>query len=393
MSGSAASLVYLDHNASSPLLESALEAMRPWLGPDRVGNPSSVHAAGRAARAAVDAARQRVAHAIGAATPSVRFTSGGTESNNLAVLGWARLRAGTGRHVLTTPIEHSSILAPLRALESDGRVEIEMLRLDGAGRLSPEEFRSRLRSDTAFACIGLANNEIGTVQPLEACAGAAREAGVPLHTDAVQALGKIRVDVRALGVSSAAFSAHKLGGPMGIGAIYVAPGTTLPPLLRGGGQEEGLRPGSTNVAGAVGFGAACEIAARELGARRLLWSDLAAGIRSGIARLDARARFNGPSDPLERIENTLNVAFPDTDGDALRINLDLDGICVSAGSACASGSIEPSHVLLAIGLDAALARAALRVSLGPRSSASDVTRFLHALARSLSASRGGVGRS
>jgi cysteine desulfurase len=387
-------LVYLDHNASSPLLERVLEEMLPHLRPDRVGNPSSVHVAGRAARAAVERARERVAASIGSSEPArVRFTSGGTESNNLAVFSWARVRARGGRHLLTTPIEHSSILAPLRALAEESGFEVETLPVDDAGRVEPAEFRARLRDDTALACIGLANNEIGTLQPVARCAEYAREKGVPLHTDAVQALGKIPIDVRALGISSAAFSAHKLGGPMGIGALYVAPGATLPPLLRGGGQEEGVRPGSTHVAGAVGFGAAAELAMHELPERVRAWSRLAVALRTGIASLDRRARFNGPDVVESRLANTVNVAFPEIDGDALRINLDLDGVCISAGSACASGSIEPSHVLLAIGLEPALACSALRISLGPRSSDGDAARFLEALSRALETSRAVVKRS
>ncbi len=368
--------------------------MLPHLGGESFGNPASVHSAGRAARAALERARARVAAAVGAAREEIRFTSGGTEANNLAILGLARARESAGRHVLATPIEHASVLEPLRYLRDGAAFEIEFLSVDADGGVDPRDVASRLRPDTAFVAIGLANNEIGTVQPVAAAAAACRAHGVPLHTDAVQALGKMPLDLRGLGADTAALSAHKSGGPTGIGAIYVRAGLVIPPLLHGGGQEDGLRPGTPPLPAAVGFGAAAELAAKELDARCRAFTALARRIRDGVDRISpAPACWNGPRDDGARLPNTLNFVIPGVDGEALRINLDLERVSVSAGSACASGSIQPSHVLLAVGLEPAAARAALRVSLGARTQEDEIDRFLDALARALSTARGTVKRS
>jgi len=348
-------MTYLDHNATTPMDETVVDAMLPYLRQD-FGNPSSVHRLGSKARCAVEEARAQVAAQIGVQPAEIIFTSGGTESNNLAIQGIARA-AGRAGHVVTTAIEHSSVLAPVALLEALGW-SVTWLGVDSDGRVRPEAVAEALRPETRLVSIGWANNEIGTIQPVAAIGAICRERGIPLHVDAVQAFGKIAVngsDVDLLSVSG-----HKIGGPKGVGALHVRHGIVIRPLLCGGSQERERRAGTENVAGIVGFGAACsrvpqrlEMAAGWELQRERLWSSLAN--LSGVRRNSPRSGC---------LANTLNISFADVSADALVAGLDLRQVAVSSGSACAAGASEPSHVLRSVGLDERAARQAIRFSLG-----------------------------
>jgi len=357
-------IVYLDHNATTPLEPAARAAMLPFLGGE-FGNPSSAHRLGSAARCAVEEARAQVAELLGAEPRQIVFTSGGTEANNLAL-------AGVQGRVLASPIEHSSVLEPLRARAAAGALRLELLPVDGAGRVEPAALEAALAGETALVSVAWANNEIGTVQPLAAIADLCRRRGVPLHSDAVQAAGKVEIDARADLLS---LSAHKLGGPKGVGALCLRPGARLAPLLLGGSQERGRRAGTENVAGIVGFGAACALAGRRL-ARAAAIEALREELWARLADLPGIARNSPRHDCLP---NTLNLGLRGRAGDALVAALDLAGVAVSTGSACAAGASEPSHVLLALGRSPAEARDAIRFSLGPETTADDVARAAAAL--------------
>jgi cysteine desulfurase len=359
-------VIYLDHNATTPLRSAVREAMVPWLG-GAAGNPSSAHAAGRAARAAVERARRAIAAVIGAEPRQVFFTSGGTESNNLALFG--RVGEPRGAHLVVSPLEHASVLGPVRVLAQRG-ASVTWLAPDADGRIDPDAVAAALRSDTALVTIGWANNEIGTIQPIAAIAAACRARRVPLHVDAVQALGKLAVDASATDLCS--LSAHKLGGPVGIGVLVVR-GAQLRPLAYGGEQERGLRPGTENVAGIVGFAAAlASLPSRAAlpALRERLWN--------GVATLPG-ARRHSPTGSC--LDNTLSVGFAGLSGEALVAALDLEGVAVSVGSACAAGAGEPSHVLLALGCDEAAARAAIRFSLGPDTTGAEIDAAISAVRR------------
>ena len=344
-------MIYLDHNATAPLDARVLDAMAPWLRRP-FGNASSAHGLGRDARAAVEEARRAVADALGARPAEIVFTSGGTESNNLALFGVVAGRAGA--HFVVSPVEHSSVVSCARELERRG-AEVTWLPVDGVGRVRAADVAAALREDTALVSIGWANNEIGTIQPVAEIASVCRSRGVPVHVDAAQAFGKILVDVA--NVDLCTVSAHKLGAPVGVGALFVRRGVRLQPLLFGGGQERGLRPGTENAVALVGFGAAAKARGRpgtiDATLRERLWS--------GIADL-AGCRRNSPAAGC--LWNTLNVSIAEIRGESLVAALDLEGIAASVGSACAAGAGEPSHVLRAIGRDAEEARDGVRFSLG-----------------------------
>jgi cysteine desulfurase len=367
--------IYLDHNATTRLHPDARAEMAPFLD-EEFGNPSSIHAAGRAARDAVERARERVARLIGAGRDEIVLTSGGTEGNNLAIRGAAEAARsasvdGEGRvRVLVSPVEHPSALGAAEALRARG-FTVEQLRVDGAGRVDPAELERRLAGDVALVSVQLANHETGVVQPIAALAEVAHARGAWLHSDVVQAAGKLALDVRALGVDAATLSAHKLYGPKGAGAIYVRGGRALAPLALGGHQERERRPGTENVAGVVGFGAACELA-RAHGAE---WSAHVARLRdrleAGLVALGARSNGGEP-----RVANTSSVAFAGADGESIVINLDLAGVQVSMGAACTSGSVEPSPVLLALGQPREQAREAVRFSLGRENTEEEIDAVL-----------------
>mgnify|MGYP005849764231 CR=1 FL=1 len=349
--------------------------MLPYLR-ERFGNPSSVYTEGREARKAVESARLQVAGALGADPEEVFFTSGGTEADNLAVIGTALANRGRGNHVITTVIEHHAVLEPCHFLEREG-FEVTYLPVDGAGLVDPEEVRRAITPSTLLVSVMHANNEIGTVQPIEEISSLCREAGVYLHSDAVQAVGALDTDVDRLGVDMLSVSAHKLYGPKGVGCLYVRRGTRLQATLLGGGHEKGMRSGTENVAGIVGFGAAMELTAREWGERsehvRPLRDRLIAGILEGIPHV----RLNG--DRERRLPNNVNVLFDYIEGEAICLRLDFLGIAASTGSACSSVSGEASHVLLALGIPPEEAHGSLRLTLGRENTVEDVDYVLDKL--------------
>jgi cysteine desulfurase len=364
--------VYLDYNATTPVDPAVLDAMLPFLA-ENFGNAGSVHSAGQRARAAVDSARESVAELIGAKPSEIVFTSGGTEADNLALFGAVAASRKSRKHIITTGIEHHAILHSCEELARQGIgvtvVPVSTAR-DSQGVVDPGEIRRALRPETMLISVMHANNELGTVQPIEEIGRIAAEAGVCFHCDAVQSAGKIPVDVNALGVDLLSLSAHKICGPKGAGALYVRTGTKIAPRFYGGHAERDLRPGTENVPGIVGLGKAAELA------RKLLTED-SARIRSLRDRLEAAlieripaVRRNG--DSARRVPNTSNLEFPGAGGEALLIGLDLLGIECSTGAACSSGSTEPSHVLLASGLSYDEARASLRFSLGRATTAREI---------------------
>jgi len=360
--------IYLDHNAGAPLRAEAREAMLRFLGVP--GNPSSAHREGARARVAVEAARAEVAALIGARPAEVVFTSGATEANNLALRGLVRPPNG----LVTTAIEHASVLETARALAADG-AGLAVLPVDGEGRVRAGDVVAACAPATALVSVGLANGEVGSVAPVAAIAAGLRGTGMRLHTDAAQAAGRMPVDVRALGVDLLSLSAHKLGGPAGVGALWVSRGVALRPQTTGGPQERGRRAGTENVAGVVGFGEAARLARRELTLAAAHAARLVDRLWAGIQTRVPGAVRNGPASP-PRSPNTLNVSFPGCRGESLVVLLDLAGIAVSAGSACAAGAAEPSHVLLAMGRDPETARSGLRLSVGAGTTDADVERVL-----------------
>ncbi len=368
-------LVYLDHAATTPVHPEVAEAMRRCL-LEVWGNPSSLHARGREARLAVEEARAQVAALVGAEPREILFTSGGTEADNLAVLGVARQRRGKGNHVITSAVEHHAVLHACEALAREG-FRVTVLPVDEHGLVDPDDLRRALTDDTVLVSVMLANNEVGTIQPIRELAAVARERGVPFHTDAVQAAGQIPVDVRELGVDLLSLSGHKFYGPKGVGALYVRRGLRLDPLLYGGGQERRLRPGTENVPGIVGLGKAAELARQELEARaahaRALRDRLLAGLLERVPDLV----LNGH--PERRLPNNLNVSILGVEAESVLLNLDLKGVAASSGSACSAGSVEPSHVLKAMGLPEERTHGALRLTLGRGNTEEDVDYVLEVL--------------
>ncbi len=370
--------VYLDWNATAPLDPAVREAMLPWLGGDpeirRFGNASSRHEYGRQARAAIDEARAKVAAVVGAHYTEVVFTSGGSEANNLFLKGAAAtMRAGL---VAVSAIEHPCVREPARQLRRAGWAMREIA-VDGEGRIDGEDWRATLEARPALVAVMLANNETGVIQDVAALARQARAAGAWFHTDAVQAVGKVAVDFRALGVSALTISAHKLGGPLGAGALVVDKRVELAPLIAGGGQERGLRSGTENVAAIVGFGVACELAGARRESEALRLAALRDRIESGLKLQGVRIFAAG----APRLPNTSFFAVEGIDGETLVGKLDRAGFACASGSACSSANPEPSHTLLAMGVAPEVARGAIRVSLGRDSREEDVERFVVTFAR------------
>lgn len=368
-------MIYLDHNATTPLAPDVLEAMGPFL-TGQFGNPSSYYQLGRQAREAVEEARRRTAQILGARPEEIVFTAGGTEADNLALRGALGALRARGRHIIASPVEHHAVSQTCRALEQQG-AEVTWLGVDDCGRVDPDEVRRGLRSDTAIVSVMAANNETGVIQPIGEIAALARERGVPVHTDAVQAVGKIPVNVGELGVDLLALSAHKLYGPKGVGALFVRSGTPLAATVTGGHQERQLRAGTENVAGIVGLAAALT----RVEASRLVETKRQAGLRDHLEsalqlRLDG-VRVNGAG--AQRVPNTTNLSFEAVDGESILLHLDLRGICAATGSACTTSEPEPSHVLLAMGLSHHEAQGAVRLSLGCDTSRDDVDHTVEAL--------------
>ncbi|MGC2192112.1 MAG: cysteine desulfurase family protein [Candidatus Dormiibacterota bacterium] len=377
--------IYLDHAATTPLRQEVLEAMTPAL-VETFGNPSSVHSVGRAARALIDTARDQVAAALGARPREIVFTGGGSEADNLALRGVVRRLGRRGGHLIVSSIEHEAVLETARDLGQLG-FELTELPVDGAGRVSPKELRSALRPDTLLVSVMLANNEVGTIEPVRELAELTHGSSQAVfHTDATQALGKLKLDVGELGVDLLTISAHKIYGPKGVGALFARHGTGLDPILTGGGQERTRRSGTENVAGIVGFGVAVELAEAEREGEMVrqagLSADLARRIQAGVP--DA---IPTGAPPGERLANFCTFAFPRAEGELLLLRLDRAGISASAGSACASGSLAPSHVLLAMGLSPELASAHLRLTLGRSTTVEEVERAGDLICREVAALR------
>jgi len=350
--------IYLDHNATTPLRDEVREAMQEPLR-SVFGNPSSGHAEGAAARRLVEIGREQVAACLGVTTEAIIFGAGATEANNCVLL--APLLEGVEQgHVVVTAVEHPSVLEPAAFLESRG-FRITRVPVDAEGRVDPEQVEQALRPDTVLVSVIWANNETGVIQPIEEIARRVRARGATLHVDATQAVGKWPVDLSRLELDHLSLSAHKLGGPKGVGCL-VSPGARPPRLLRGGGQERGLRGGTLNVAGIVGLGRACELARKELAGRMQRDGRLRDRLWAGIEKSVPGARRNGSTQHV--LPNTLSVEFPGASGELLLQALDLEGVAVSAGAACHSGSISPSHVLVAMGRSAEQARDSLRFSVG-----------------------------
>ena len=368
--------VYLDHNATTPLHPRARAAMLPWLG-ERHGNPSSVHRFGQEARNAVEEAREKVAALLGGRPPEVVFTASGTEANNAVLFHVARL-AGSRGHLVISAFEHPSIREGAARLEKEG-MEVTRVSPGGDGIVSSQEIAAALRPDTKLVCLMLANNELGTLQPVAEVATACRERGIPVLCDAVQAVGKIPVDVHSLGVDYLVLGAHKFYGPLGAAAVWVKKGAELSPYLVGGGQERRRRAGTENVPALVGLGEAAAAAREEMADRVAHLAALRDRFEAELSKRMPGVLFHCQASP--RLPNTSHVAFPGVEGESLLIRLDLAGFAVSTGSACSSGTVEPSKTLLAIGLPVEEALSSLRISFGITNTMADVDAFLDTLER------------
>lgn len=367
--------VYLDNNATTPLHPKAREAMLPWLG-ERHGNPSSIHRFGQEAKNAVEEAREKVAALIGGRPPEVVFTASGTEGNNAVMFDVAR-RAGGRGHLVISSIEHPSIREAAARLEHDG-IEVTRVSPEADGVVDAARMIGAIRPDTMLVCLMLANNELGTLQPVTRIAEACRERGIPVLCDAVQAVGKIPVDARALGVDWLVLGAHKFHGPLGAAAVWVRKGAELGGLLIGGSQERRRRASTENVMAIAGLGAAAEAAASEMAERQAFLAGLRDRFEAELLNRVPDAIVHCASSP--RLPNTSHVAFPGVEGESLLIRLDLAGYAVSTGSACSSGTVEPSKTLLAIGLSRDEALSSLRVSFGMMNRPEEVDGFLDAVA-------------
>jgi len=357
--------VYLDNNATTPLLPEVFEAMRPYFG-ERFGNASSIHHHGQETRAAVESARELVAELLGCRASEIVFTSGGTEADNLAIAGLT----APGDHVVTSRIEHHAVLHACKHLEEIG-CEVTYVPVDGRGLVDPGDVRRALRPNTKLISIMMANNETGVLQPVEEIGKIAADAGVHFHTDAVQAAGKVPIDVARLGCHALSISGHKMHAPQGVGALYVRKGTRIQPLFYGGRHERSRRAGTENVPGIVAMGKAAQLAkdALDRGDDRKM-AALRDRLEQGILGQVDEAGVNGAGAP--RVPNTTNLHFDHIEGESIVIALDLKGLAVSTGAACSSGAIEPSHVLIAMGLRADQARASIRFSLGRQAVAEDI---------------------
>ena len=377
--------IYLDHNATTPVEPAVLDAMLPYFSAD-FGNAASIHTTGQRARSAVETAREQVAVLLGARPQEIIFTSGGTESDNHAVFGIVRNAPGATKHIITTQIEHEAVLNACQALEvaavsgardegaAHGKIEVTYLAVDANGLVDPEAVRDAIRPQTALITVMHANNELGTVQPLEEIGRIAAQNDIFFHTDAVQSAGKIPLDVNALGVDLLAISGHKFYAPKGVGALYIRGGTRLRQLLYGGHHQRGFRPGTENVPGIVGLGKAAELARLSLAEDAQRVSALRDELQRQLLGRIPHAHANASGAP--RSPNTTNITFPGIEGEALIIALDLKGLACSTGAACSSGAVEPSHVLTAIGLSAEDARASIRFSLGRHTTQQEIAAAL-----------------
>ena len=360
--------IYMDHSATTAVRAEVLAAMLPYFC-EEYGNASSVHSFGQRAGKALEDARATVAACIGASPEEIIFTSGGTESNNLAIKGILRAAGRKGRHVITSAVEHPAVLNVCEELKDDG-IDVTVLPVDKDARVSVEALEAAFRPDTALVSIMAANNEVGTIEPLAELAHAAAEARVPFHTDAVQAAGKIPMRVDDLGVDLMSFSAHKFYGPKGVGALYIRRRTRIKGVQAGGHHERGLRAGTENVAGIVGMARALELACAEMDVQGPRLRALRDKLQVGLLASVSDSKLNGHL--TERLPHLLNIAFSNAEGEAVLFALDALGVAISTGSACSSGTLEPSHVLTAMGISPEIAHGSLRISLGRDNTEADV---------------------
>ncbi|MDI6907438.1 MAG: cysteine desulfurase family protein [Thermoanaerobacterales bacterium] len=368
--------VYLDHNATTPVRPEVVEAMLPFL-QERFGNPSSIHSFGREAREGMEKARGQIAAAIGADAADIVFTSGGTEADFLALKGVAYHNRSRGKHIIISAVEHHAVLDTCAEFLTAGEFDLTVVPVDRSGIVDPDAVRTAIRPGTILISVMYANNEVGSVQPVPQIAAIAREHGVIFHTDAVQCLGKIPVNVRELNADLVSLSSHKVNGPKGAGALWIRPGTRWAPINHGGGQERARRPGTENVPGIVGFGEACSLAVAELEVKAAELRRLRDRLVEGVYEALPGVLVNG--EPERCLPNTAHFCIAGADEEAVLTALDAHGIAVSAGSACVSGSRAPSHVLTAMGVPAEAARCSLRVSLGYGNTDADVEYFVQVL--------------
>ncbi len=368
--------IYFDHNATTPL-DPAVAEVVARTARDTFGNASSVHYYGQQAKAALDDARSAVATLIGAEPSEIIFTSGGTEADNLALRGVMKARRGLGDHLVTTAIEHHAVLDTARDLESNAHVRLTVVGVDREGRVDPAAIAAAIESKTTLVSVMHANNEIGTIQPIAEIGALCHDRGVKLHTDAVQTVGALDFDVSEIPVDLVSVNAHKFYGPKGVGALYVRRGTRLATMQTGGGQEKGRRTGTENVAGVVGLGVALRVAAERRGTESARQSRLRDRIIDGVLARVPEAVLTGHR--TERLPNNASFCFPGTQGESLIVALDLAGFAASSGSACTSGDTEPSHVLLALGLERHVAQGSLRLTVGRATTDADVDALLEAL--------------
>ena len=367
--------IYLDNAATTAVSPAVLEAMLPYFS-ECFGNPSSIHGTGREAHRAVDTARKQVAAAIGAQPQEIYFTAGGSESDNWAIKGTAFAKKNKGNHIITSAIEHHAVLHTCKWLEKQG-FEVTYLPVDETGLVSPEDVEKAITDRTILISIMAANNEIGTIQPIAEIGRIAHEHGIAFHTDAVQAIGAVPIDVDRMNIDMLSMSGHKFHGPKGIGVLYIRRGVRLDTLIHGGAQERGQRAGTENLAGIVGIGKAIELAAADLDENAARMTRLRDKLINGILKTIPDVRLNGH--PSLRLPNNCNVSIRYVEGEALLLRLDLAGIAGSSGSACTSGSLDPSHVLLAIGLPHEIAHGSLRLSLGTDTTEDQIDEVLRVL--------------
>jgi cysteine desulfurase len=369
--------IYLDHAATTPVHPEVAKAMLPYF-TEAFGNPSSIYSYGQEARGAIEEARTKVAELIGARPEEITFTSGGTEANNFALKGVAYANESKGNHIITTAIEHHAVLEPCKFLEKRG-FTITYLPVDKYGLVDPDDVKKAITAKTILISVMHANNEVGTIEPVAEIGEIAREAGVYFHTDAVQTAGHVPVNVDELKVDLLSISAHKFYGPKGIGALYVRKGTKLVPFMHGGQQEKRRRAGTENVPGIVGLGKAAELAGQEMDKEAKRQAYLRDKLIGGLMEKIEHLHLNGH--PRKRLPNNINISVDFVEGESMLLNLDLEGICASTGSACSSASLEPSHVLLALGVPPEQAHGSLRFTLGRENTEADVERVLEVLPR------------
>jgi len=367
--------VYLDHNATTPTHPEVVKAMLPYY-EEVFGNASSIHQFGQQARKAIDKAREKVADFIGAKPEEIVFTSGGTEADNFAIKGVAYANEKKGNHIITSSIEHHAVLNPCKYLEKQG-FQVTYIPVDRYGLFNPDEVKKAVTKETILITIMHANNEVGTIEPIAEIGKIAKEKGICLHTDAVQTVEKIPVNVDKLNVDLLSLSGHKIYGPKGIGALYIRKGTRIQPLIQGGHHEKNRRAGTENVPAIVGLGKAIEIAKETMEGESIRLTNLRNKLCSGIGEKIDHVHLNGH--PGKRLPNTLNMSFEFIEGESIILSLDMKGIAVSSGSACTSGSLEPSHVLKAMGVDPAIAQGSIRFSLGKDNTEEDINYVLEVL--------------